>query len=279
MPLLSPHSLRLVGWGSAILGGVLLAIACIGEWTRFGDGDSDVKRDWEQFEPALVTQVQDYASLVKAVDARMANEAGTDAAKMQVMYDLIVNRFTHDEALHTLGSNWILYLAGYVHPTFRHMWDPGQLVSQGYSLFCDQSSYLLLHLALAHGIKARHVGLQGHVVMEAWYDNDWHLYDPDLEVIPVNAEGKVLSLDALAQEPALLDRYYGPHNAQDMFRNRENHLYMSTPEGARFEWKGNVLAIVEKVAEVLKFILPLALLALGLWLIRRSSRPAARTVT
>ncbi len=89
----------------------------------------------------------------------------TDAAKMRILYDLIVNRFTHYEAQHNLASNWILYAAGFVHPTFRHMWSPDRFVSQGYSLLCDQSSFLLLHLAMAHGIKARRVGLQGQVVM------------------------------------------------------------------------------------------------------------------
>ncbi|MEN3942365.1 hypothetical protein WJU23_13790 [Prosthecobacter sp. SYSU 5D2] len=270
MPLLTPSTLRVTGWISVFLGVTLLGVACLGQWTSFGDGASDVKRDWELFEPGLVTQVQDYSALVKAVDAKMAGQPDTPAARMQVMYDLIVNRFTHNEALHNLGSNWILYLAGYAHPTFRHMWDPGRFVSQGYSLFCDQSSYLLLHLAMAHDIKARHVGLQGHVVMEAWYDGDWHLYDPDLEVIPVNDEGQVLSLEELAQDQKLLDRYYGPHNLQDLIRNRENHLYMSTPEGARFEWKGNILALVEKAAEILKFVLPVLMIALGLWLCRKT---------
>ena len=280
MPLLSSSTLRVTGWLSAILGVTLLGVACLGQWTSFGDGVSDVKRDWEQFEPGLVTQVQDYAALVKAVDAQMAGQPQTDAAKMKVMYDLIINRFTHDEALHSLGSNWILYLAGFVHPTFRHMWDPGRMVSQGYSLFCDQSSYLLLHLANAHGIKARHVGLQGHVVMEAWYDNDWHLYDPDLEVIPLNEAGEVLSLDELAQDETLLAKYYGKHpgGMTGLIRNRANHLTMSTPEGARFEWKGNLLALVEKAAEVLKFGLPLLMIAGGVWLLRYSGRggPAAR---
>lgn len=255
-----------------MMGVLLLGIASLGHWTSFGNGASDPKRDWEHFEPGLVTQVQDYDTLVKTVDAKMAGQPVTEAAKMQVMYDLIVNRFTHNEAQHNLASNWILYTAGFLHPTFRHMWNPDRFVSQGYSLLCDQSSYLLLHLALAHDIKARHVGLQGHVVMEAWYDNDWHLYDPDLEIIPVNATGKVLSLNELAEDETLLKKYYGPHPGMaDLVRNRGNHLYMSTPEGARFEWKGNLLAIIEKSAELLKFLLPVGMILGGLALHRRAA--------
>ena len=279
MPLLRPSSLRILGGIFAFVGVLLLGVACLGQWTSYGDGVSDVKRDWEHFEPGLVAQVQDYAALVKAVDAQMTGQPDTPAARMQVMYDLIVNRFTHNEAQHNLASNWILYGAGFIHPTFRHMWDPDRFVSQGYSLLCDQSSYLLLHLAMAHGIKARHVGLQGHVVMEAWYDGDWHLYDPDLEVIPQDETGRVLSLDELGRNEHLVVKYYGPHEGMaGLIRHRGNHLYMSTPEAARFEWKGNLLAIFEQVAEVMKFVLPLLMITFGLWLRRKAGLKAVQSL-
>ena len=254
-----------------LLGLSLFSLAALGEWTTWGRGYGDQKRDWERFDPALVTQVQDYTALNHAVDKKLEGNSLSDAEKIALMCDIVEDRFTHAEATHTLASNWILYLAGFLHPTFRHIWSPERLVSHGYSLFCDQASYLLLHLAHAHGFKARHIGLQGHVVMEVWYDNDWHLYDPDLEIIPTNEQGRVLSLDELAHNEPLLTRYYGPHpDMVDLIRHRENHLYMSTPEEARFEWKGNVLAKLEIVTEVLKFAIPLLLILLGL----RLRRPA-----
>lgn len=278
---LSRKSHRFWGTVSLLLGTALLAVAALGEWTPWGRGYGLQKREWERFDPALVTQVQDYTSLNHAVDERLAGQTLSDAEKMQVMYDIIADRFTHAEATHTLASNWILYLAGFVHPTFRHVWSPERFVSHGYSLFCDQASYLLLHLAHAHGFKTRHIGLQGHVIMEAWYDNDWHLYDPDLEVIPTNAQGRVLSLDELAQDESLLSLYYGPHTDMvALIRRRENHLYMSTPEEARFEWKGNVLAKLETVTEVLKFAIPLLLILLGLRLRRvTDTLPSASLTT
>ncbi len=266
------QSLRVFGALCAVAGICLFGLAAAGQWTPLGKGTSFEKRTWEHFEPELVAHVRDYAELMGQTDSQLTPAVSTDAARMKIMYDLIMNRFTHDEALHTPASNWILYLAGFIHPTFRHIWNPEILVSHGSSLFCDQSSYLLLRLAMAHGFKTRHVGLQGHVVMEAWHDGDWHLYDPDLEVLPLDAAGKVLSIDALAQDEALLQKYYGPHPGMaDLIRNRENHLYMSTPEGARFEWKGNLLAILEKVTEVLKFVIPVLMLAFGLWLMRFAS--------
>lgn len=145
------------------------------------------------------------------------------------------------------------------------------MLANGYSLYCDQISYTLLSLALEHGIKARHVGLDGHVVMEAWYEADWHLYDPDLEVVPVDASGQVLSVEKLALNSELLDQYYGPRGTTKIVASRENNTYMSFPQGSWFEWKSNVLVYYEKIMEVMKFALPVVLVVLGLFLSRGSS--------
>lgn len=137
------------------------------------------------------------------------------------------------------------------------------------SAFLGAVLLLLLTLALRHGIAARHVGLDGHVVMEAWYDSDWHMYDPDLEVVPVDDGGHVLSVDALAANTRLLEKYYAPHGAANIVGSRENNTYMGYPQGAWFEWKSNVLVYVERVMELLKFAVPLLLLLAGLALARR----------
>lgn len=257
-----------------VLGLVLLVVAATGQWTSWGHGIADTKRDWEKYEPALAEKISTYADLQRVVAASLEGVSG-DAARVQAIYSVLVPRFNHDEARHTLASNWILYTAGFVHPTFRHMWSPGIMVDRSHSLLCDQVSYLMLDLVRQHGFRARHIGLQGHVVMEVWYDEGWHLYDPDLEVIPQDDSGRVLSLEELAQNEPLIARYYGAHPlAPELMRARQNHLYMNTPEGARFDWKANILVVVEQVAEVLKFILPvLMMVAGGLLLWRRKRLP------
>ncbi len=277
MPPSTSPTRRLVGGLLVFVGAALLLIAIIGHWSAWGRGYGDVKRDWEKFDPALVNQIKDYKTLLAVVDDRLAEKTLSDEEKMRVMYDVLVSRFTHDEALHTLASNWILYTAGFAHPTFRHIWDPYRYISHGYSLLCDQSSYLLMDLARRHGFKTRHVGLQGHVVMEVWYDNDWHLYDPDLEVVPLDAAGKVMSLESLSLNKELTQKYYTSHgDITDLIKNRENHLYMNTPEGARFDWKANILAVFEKVAEWLKFLIPVILIWIGVrWIRQKSQRSRA----
>lgn len=268
MPFLSPVVRRVTGFLLAVVGVGLLAVAIVGHFTVWGRGYSSLPRNWERFDPSLSAQLPTYRALCQRLDEKLAT-ATSDEDRLRAIYDLVTTRFTHDEAQHTLASNWILYIAGLVHPTFHHIWSPQNLVLHGSCLLCDQASYLMLDLARAHGYKARQIGLQGHVVMEVWYQGDWHLYDADLEIIPTDNAGEVLSLDELAKSDGLRQHYYGHHsNMADLIRARENHLYMSTPVGARFEWKGNLLALLEKGAEVLKFVLPLLALILGIRLLR-----------
>jgi len=269
--------MKLTGATLALAGVTLLLVALLGQFTAMGEYRSAPPRAWEAFNPAMARNVRSFDKLVEASQSKSSKGA---AETMRRSYSLVIKRFTHKAAQHTVWSNWLLWGMGKVHPPFAHIRNPQTMLQNGYSLLCDQSSYLLLRLALQHGIKARHVGLDGHVVMEAWYNGDWHLYDPDLEVIPEDENGKVLSVEALAGSPKLLKRYYGRFSGDktsmvSILGSRENNTYMSYPPGAWFEWKSNVLFWFEKLAEVLKFAIPALVVLLGGWLWGRS-RPMER---
>ena len=255
----------------SLAGTALLLVTGVGHWTAMGKYENAPPRSWERFDPNLESTLDSYTKLLEATKNQLSENA-SDRDKMDVLYNTVTERFTHKNATHTFFSNWLLYLAGKIHPIFSHIWDPDLLVAKGHSLFCDQSSYVLLSLALAHGVKAHHVGLDGHVVMEAWYDSDWHLYDPDLEVVPLDSTGQVLSVEKLALNQELLEKYYGSHRTAHIVSSRENNSYVSYPEGARFEWKSNVLVYVEKVMEAIKFVFPLAFIVAGLCMVYRSTR-------
>lgn len=261
--------MRFFGMFVSIAGGVLLLVSAIGHWTAIGNYESAPPRKWEMYDPKLVRTVDSFSKLLEVGKNRFPPNPN-EAEIMEALYETVSERFTHKEAVHTFFSNWGLYLAGEIHPALSHIRDPNLMVKKGHSLFCDQSSYLLLSLALANGIKARHVGLDGHVVMEAWYDSDWHLYDPDLEVVPLDSAGQVFSVEKLALNHALLDKYYGRHETSQIVGTRENNTYMSYPEGVWFEWKTNVLVYLEKLMQVLKFVVPIVFIAVGLWLATRS---------
>ena len=154
---------------------------------------------------------------------------------------------------------------GQIHDSFLHIHNPNILLSKVYYGFCDQQSYVLLKLALKFGLHGRHVGLNGHVVVEIFYDNEFHLYDPNLEVIPKNKNGKVLSISELIQDDFLLNKYYDS-NTIKLLKNIEDHNYISTPAGSWFVWKANVLYKFEVLMEYFKFIFPILLIIIGVYL-------------
>jgi hypothetical protein len=253
-----------------VIGGLLGLFVLLGHWMVINTDQSAPPRKWEQFDPQLNASTRSLPDLV-AEARRMLPDGAGKRETMNALYWVVINRFTHQEATHTFFGNWILYLMGWLDPAFAHIWDPGLMVERGHSLICDQSSYLLLTLALSQGIEARHVGLNGHVVMEAWFDSDWHMYDPDLEVVPLDPYGRMLSVEELASTPKLLEKYYGPHGVQDIIASREDNTYVSYPAGARFEWKANLLALLEQWMEVAKFLLPALLFAAGIGLTNRQA--------
>ena len=59
----------------------------------------------------------------------------------------------------------------------------------------------------------------------------------DLEVVPKESTGEVLSVEDLARNDRLLGQYDGPHQAVEIVRSRENNSSVSHPVGTRDEWK------------------------------------------
>ena len=204
----------------------------------------------------------------------------SEQEKMLTAYDLVINRFTHtDQAKYTVFSNWVLWLMGKVSSPFSYIRDPEILVAKGHSAICSQQAYLLQILAEAIDIRTRAVGLNGHVVMEAWYENDWHLFDPDLELVPLLDNKRILSLDELARSPELIRQLYAGRGDEEyvnsivkIIATREDNSFSSYPKLVQFEWKTMGLFHFEKISNVMKWIIPTILLLLGLGLYFKNRR-------
>lgn len=264
---------KVIGLALAATGAILLAIAVLGHVTALGNLEDQPRQPSHQFDPELAQSLRSWPALVEASHARIVAD-DDDQAVMIALHNLVAQRFQHGEAHHTVWSNWILAFAGPFNPALANMRNPDAMLRSATSLLCGQVSYVLLRLALEHGVKARHVGLYGHVVMEAWYDNSWHMFDPDLEVIPKDADGRVLSVSALESRPDLIRQYYRhPEAIIPMFASRQNNTFMSYPPGAWFEWKSNVLYWIERMAEIAKFAIPLVLIILGFVVVLLAARP------
>jgi hypothetical protein len=215
------------------IGGALIAIATVGEWTDLGDYASNAPRSWERFDSALVDRTRNLDDLFAAANERTKGRLLDlpPQRAMNVLFETTIDRFTHGASMHTPFSNWLLWALGKIHPALGAIREPGNLLKHGSSAFCSDSSYVLMRLALEAGIRPRHVGLYGHVVMEAWYDDAWHMYDPDFEVVASDRSGAILSVAALSRDKervrqeyvAKLDDDLGPDQLIEIFTSRDNN--------------------------------------------------------
>lgn len=251
----------------SLLGVVLLGTSLAGDVTSLGDYEARAPRAWEQFDLNLAEDARTYDALLQraTLSAGQPLEALSPEQTMDALYKTVTERFTHGLARHNIFSNWLLWTLGQLHPAFSTVHDEESLVSRGASTFCSQSSYVLLSLANDVGIPSRHVGLNGHVVMEAYYDGKWHMYDPDMEVVVPDESGRLLSVSALAaREDLLRQAYAGPRaTVIPFFTSTVDNTFMSYPPGAWFVWKSQVLYLFEQIAAYLKYLLALLLVILG----------------
>lgn len=250
------------------LGGLLICVSLLGDFTSLGYYESGEPYRGERFDKTLVGSIRSIDALSAAAFAEIENPSLLrEEQKMQLLYEVFINRFTHSEgARHSFMSNWLLFFAGKILYPLGYIWDHELLLSRGHSLVCSQSSYLLIHVAIANGMIARHVGLNGHVVMEVWYDNEWHMYDPDSEVLVKDKSGVILSVEEIARDLELMKNVYvGVQKGMiPIFASREDNSFVSYPPGTYFEWKSQVLLYVEKLMQILKYFLPLCLILAGM---------------
>lgn len=257
-------------------GGVLLLLTLLGSMTNLSNYSNNKMQKWNRFDPSLLVKTSSLKTLQTYAENRISDEFSNKQI-MNELSDIVMNRFTHsDQAKYNIFSNWLLYLMGQAHPAFTSIHDPNILLHYGHSALCSEQSYLLFILAERFGIRARHVGLNGHVVMEAWYDNEWHMYDPDLEVVPEVSGCGVISVEALSRESVLLNALYQGRgtsayveNIIKIFTSRKDNTFMNYPRLAHFEWKVNVLFYFERMANWLRWIIPLLMMVVGMLILLR----------
>lgn len=88
----------------------------------------------------------------------------------------------------------------------RAVSDPVKLLNAYGWAICGQSAALVYSLYRAAGLRARQIGLPGHVLTEVWYDGRWHVLDTDMRTWFRTSDGHIASAYELAQNPEELIR-------------------------------------------------------------------------
>lgn len=77
--------------------------------------------------------------------------------------------------------------------------------------FCDDAATNFMVLSEQAGVKARVWGLSGHVVPEAYFEDAWHMLDPDGQIYYLDDDGYTISsIATLEQRPDIIRKYPSP---------------------------------------------------------------------
>lgn len=254
-------------------GALLLVLAALGRLTDEGRYVDFPPRTWERFDPALAERTPDVDSLFREAQSRAPRSFGKlpPEEKMQILYETVSDRFTHGErAVYSPFSNWVMWTLGQIDRRYLDIYDPDVLLRNGHSALCGNVSYMLIRLASKAGIPSRHVLLNGHIIMEAWYTGGWHAYDPDLEVAVKDPDGVVLGAESLSGRPDLLRQAYAGRgnpafldNLVSIYTTRDDNMWITYPAESGITVKGQRPDRVEQAARRGRILLPAAMVLIG----------------
>ena len=256
---------RVVGSVSLVAGLALLLVAVVGEYTSLGELKNAHPKHWDQLDLELVARTPNLDFLIAEAHSRIGDAEISEVSELELMnelYQVAVERFVHGAAEHTLFSNWIIWAQGTTRAHPIRIADSNELLRRSHTALCGQVSQVLVDMARQSGIEARLIDLDGHVVMEAFHGDSWHMYDVDAEVGPNDTQNSLPSLESLSNSPERLEALYSANNPQmiPLLLRSEKHHYVSNLNPARLRF--------ERVSEIVKYILPLLMIALGWKLLR-----------
>ena len=247
------------------IGAILILLTLLGNFTNLGRYENKLVAG-DRFDATLVSNINGIGELYGAAVARSDNwEQSPAKDRMTSLYGVVIDRFTHgSKAKYNPFSNWIMWFLGLFNHNAAYISDPDVLLKYGFSVMCHQSSWVLATLAKKENIPFRHVNLCGHVVMEAWWGDDWHLYDPSYEVIPIKGD-VVYNVNDLENKPFLVKTYYGNRGdaVAPLFATKYNNSFVTD---GMFIWKAEVLSLIERISNYAKWVLPFLMIIVGSFL-------------
>jgi hypothetical protein len=171
----------------------------------------------------------------------------------------------------SLRDNWLLWGLGQVNPDLLMTQDPVRLAT-GASGICSDSAIVLLELARCAGVEARMISLEGHVLAELRTPDGWRVADPDFGILfpfdleelasPAGLEQIRAEVTSRGHPPETLAAYL--HAAATIEDNGVVEEGVLNPRLAR----------VERIADQLQWVLPIA----GLILVLVAEGRQARSV-
>jgi len=115
--------------------------------------------------------------------------------------------------------------------------DPVKLTNVfGYG-YCDDAAAVMTNLSIEAGLKARVWGLNGHVVSEIFYDEKWHMFDADQNIVYRDSSHNVLDLEFLSLNPDFITQY--SEEPIMMSKKKYAEIICSIEDNKITEWYSN----------------------------------------
>ncbi len=187
-----------------VLGGsaVLLVVSLLGELglalALDGRGDKPQRR---QGEASRQRSLARFAANLPDVE-----QVGEEEF-LVVLCRRLGSRFEHGPGRFTVWSNYVFRWGGLFCRRLRTVENTRLLFRYCRRALCHQMAQAMVDVATEAGLKARVVGLDGHVVAEAHYGGGWHGFDPDYGVCYRDG-GRILSVEEVAGDRQAAARIY-----------------------------------------------------------------------
>lgn len=182
-----------------------------------------------------------------------------------VLRQRLTERFRHGAARYTFWSNYVFWLGSLCVSRLQKIENTEHLFRYSQRALCHQISQAMVDVATRVEIPARVVSLDGHVVVETYYDKAWHGFDPDYGV-EYRCDDRVLSVAEVATQPDVARQIYRDQRFERsseevlgiLVRNQPTYCQVGeclSPNTARFQqWTSG-----------LKWLFPLAAIAVACW--------------
>jgi hypothetical protein len=146
----------------------------------------------EAFDPTLqrlnnIEKLQIYCDSIYEERQHSPNYSQGEREYAQIAAEVGRERFYHGLSSFGFGDNYLGYLANpsYIGYYLNAPVGSNDILKFSYGI-CSQQATVLMDLLKIKGYQIRKVGfysnaISGHFCYEAFYDGNWHFYDPDLE--------------------------------------------------------------------------------------------------
>jgi hypothetical protein len=177
----------------------------------------------EAYDPALsrIQSIQDFDNELKT---RLKNDFSDTSKIVNMIDEILRNRFYHGYSEYTFNDNWVAYLASKVYWGIKHPVIADDILKFPMAA-CSQQGLLFQAMLSKHNISYStitfsNIDMQhsGHYAVSAFYNNSWHFFDSNQE--PLKLKGNP-SIETLIQQNQLGKIYKGNLNITTQWLNEK----------------------------------------------------------